>query len=157
MVTADHDRRRNFASPNELVHRNAELRAFTVAKPADTRRQTLEMDPLLRQLHPAGEDLILREKLERELVGARDVVRITAQSNPAEGTFPFAEERPDVFRDETGNVEGVLAAGFPGLSANVVTVIEGDRAFLLQSEHGLDMLRHRGHRAPDILVGIIDP
>jgi hypothetical protein len=41
------------------------------------------------------------------------------------------------------------------LSANVVPVIEGDRALLLQGEHCVDVLRHRGHRALDVFVGIV--
>ena len=44
--------------------------------------------------------------------------------------------------------------GFFRLRANVVPVIESDRARLLQREHRLDVHRHRPHRSLDVFVRI---
>jgi hypothetical protein len=44
VVAADHDRRLELALAHEVVHREAELRAFAEAEPADARREALERD-----------------------------------------------------------------------------------------------------------------
>ena len=55
------------------------------------------------------------------------------------GPLPFAKKRADVFGNEPGNIERVFDAGFFRLGANVVSVIESDRAFFLQRQHRLDV------------------
>ena len=57
MVTADHNRRRDRASPNQLVDREARLGPVAVAEPADPGRQALEVDPLPRHGDPLAEAL----------------------------------------------------------------------------------------------------
>ncbi len=51
-------------------------------------------------------------------------------------------------------MERILYAGLFRLRADIVPVIESDRAFLLQSEHGIDVNGHRVHRSLDIFVRI---
>src|SRR4051812_9781708 len=92
VVAADDDRRGQLTLCDEIVQRDAELRALAEAKPADPSRQTLEVHFLPRYRNPAGEMLVVREKLEHQLVGARDVFRIAGQSDPAERSLAFAEE-----------------------------------------------------------------
>src|SRR5579864_1803183 len=127
MVASDNDRSFDLAPPNEFVHGNAKFGAFAVAEPEDSSRQTLKMNSLLCQLHPAGQGFVFRKQFERKLVCAGDVVGLAAQRHPTKRALSFAKERPDVFRNESGNVEGVFDAGFLGLRPNVVAVIEGDR------------------------------
>ena len=155
MIATDDDRRFDFAAPHQFVHGDAKLGALAITEPADARRQSLEMNSLFRQLHPARQNFVFRKKLERERVGARDVLRIAAERNPAERTFSFAKERADVFRNETGNIEGVFDAGFLRLGANVVAIIESDRAAFLQFQHRVDVLSHRLHRALDVFIRIL--
>src|SRR5205807_8146176 len=97
---------------------------FAITEPADTRGQSLKVDPLFRQFHPPCKGFVLGKKVEREFIGAGDISRVATQRDPAKGTFPFAEKRPDVFRDEPRNVESVLDASFFCLRPNVVPVIK---------------------------------
>ena len=117
----------------------------------------MKLDPLLRQFHPSRKGFVLGKKFERELVGAGDTGRIAAERDPAKRTFPFAEKRPDVFRDEPRNVESVLDASFFCLRPNVVPVIKGDRTFFLEHEHRFDVRGHRTHRTFDVLLRIAGP
>ncbi len=97
----------DFAALHQFVHGEAELGALAIAEPADTRGQSLKMDSLLRQFHPARENCVLGKHLERELIGARDVGGIATQRDPTKRSFPFAKERSDIFRNEAGNIECV--------------------------------------------------
>ena len=86
---------------DEIVERDAELRALALAQPADARRQPLKCDPLARQRDPAAQMLVVRKQLEHQVVGARDVLRIAGQRHPAKRSLPLAEERPDVLGNES--------------------------------------------------------
>src|ERR1051326_4701438 len=127
MIAPNHDRRFDLAALDQLVHRYAELGAFPVTEPANPRGQTLIMDPLLRELHPTRKRFVFGKQFERELVRTRDVVRLSAQCDPAKRAASFAEKRTNVFRNEAGNVERVLDASLLSLRANVIAVIECDR------------------------------
>ena len=68
MISSDHDRRADLAAPNEFVNSHPKLRPLAIAEPADTRRQSLKLNSLLRELHPTREHFVLRKKFERERV-----------------------------------------------------------------------------------------
>src|SRR6266852_8071723 len=119
MIAPDHDWRFDFSAPNEFVDGDTKFRALAIAKPADASGQSLKVNPFFCQLHPARENFVFRKEFERKLVGARDVLRITAQRDPAKRTFPFAKKRPDVLRNKPRNVESIFDAGFFRLGANV--------------------------------------
>ena len=70
---------------------------------------------------------IVLEDLERELVGRVDVGRIARERRPAERALALAEERPDVFGHEAGDIERVRDAAVLRLGADVVAVVEHDR------------------------------
>ena len=76
------------------------------------------------------------------------------QRDPAERTAALAELRPDERRNEARVVEGVRDAGRLGLGAEVVAVVEDDRARVLEREHRPDVVGHRRHRPADVLVGL---
>src|SRR5206468_12388046 len=107
MIAADHDRCLDVAALHQFIDGDAKLGAFAVTEPANPRRQSLVMNSLLRQLHPARERLVFRKQFERELVCARDVNRITTQGDPAKRAAPFAKQWADVFRNEPGNLKRV--------------------------------------------------
>src|SRR4029077_15732786 len=154
MIASNDNRRFYFAAFDQLIYCDAELCPLSVTQPADPRGQPLELNSLFCEFHPARESLILRKQVECELIGARDVLGVAAQCNPAEWTASFTKERPDVFWNETGNIECVLDAGLFRLSSNVVSIIKSHCAFSLQREHRLDMNAHRMHGALDIFVWI---
>ena len=116
---------------HELVDAQPEARAIAVAEPEDSRRQSLERDALAGQPNPAAQRLVVGEHLERGAIGDADVLGIAGQRRPAERSLAFAEERPDVLGHEAGNLERVGDAGFDGLGADVVAVVERDRAAAL--------------------------
>ena len=76
-------------------------------------------------------------------VGLVDVLRIAGQRDPAERADAAAEQRAHVGRHEAGEVEGVLAAFVLGHLADVVAVVEGRDALLVEREHRLDVHAHR--------------
>src|SRR3954466_10797116 len=110
MVAADHDRGFKLAALDELVHGDAKLGPFTVAEPANPRGQALKMNSVARELHPARQSFVLREKIECQFIGARDVGGIAAGRDPAKRPFSFAEKRADVFGHESGNIESLFDA-----------------------------------------------
>src|SRR5215469_15522765 len=143
MIATDYNRRFDFAALHQFVYSDAKLSAFAVAEPANTRRQSLKMNSLFRELHPARQNRVFRKEFERQNVGARDVLRISTQSNPAERTFPLAKKRADVLRNEPGDIVSVLDTGFFCLRTDVIAIIEGDRTAFLQFQHRADVLSHR--------------
>src|SRR5438552_2249065 len=154
MIAADDDGRFDLATLNQIIHGDAKLSAIAIAQPANARRQTLEMDSLLCQFQPARKSLVLWKKFERKLISPRDVGWIAAQRDPSKRTFSFAEERAAILQHEPSNIEYLFDAGLFRLRANVVPIIESNRAALLQREHRIDVHRHRSHRALNVLVRI---
>ena len=139
---------------DQFVYGDAKLSALAVAEPANTRWQSLKVNPVFRELHPARQNRVFRKEFERQSVGTGDVLGISTQSNPAEWTFSFAKERADILRNKTGNIVGVLDAGILGLGANVIAIIEGDGTALLQFQHRVDVLSHRLHRTLHVSIRI---
>ena len=74
-------------------------------------------------------------------VGPVDVLGIAAQRRPAERADAAAEQRADVGRNEARKIEGVGDALVVGFLADVIAVIEGGHAHLLEGEHRLDVPR----------------
>ena len=108
-------------------------------------------------LQPARENLVLREELQRQFVGAVDVLRVARERHPAERPLARAEERTNVLGHKAGNQERVRAAGVEGEAANVVAVVEGHRAGALQGEHRIHVNHHRRRRAAHVLRRIAAP
>ena len=129
MIAADHDRRLDAALAHQLVDAQAEARALAVAEPQDPRRQSLERDALAREPDPPAPATRRDANISS---AASSVTRMSSgiarQRGPAERSLAFAEQRPDVLGHEAGNVERVGDAGLLRLRADVVAVVEGDRA-----------------------------
>src|SRR5207248_7881082 len=92
MIAADHDRRLELSVRDEIVERDAELRARAEPEPTNARGQTLEPHLLSREPDPAREMLILWKELERQLVGPIDVGGITGERDPPERSLALAEQ-----------------------------------------------------------------
>src|SRR5437016_2410063 len=154
VVPSDDHGRADLAPLHQVVQSAPEAGTLALAEPADACRQSLERDPLLRQRDPAAQRLVLRKQLEHEAIGAAQLARLARQRHPAEGALPLAEQRPDVLRDEAGDLERVGDPGVARLAADVVAVVEGDRALPLQVEHRSHVCRDGRNGAAQVLRGI---
>ena len=76
------------------------------------------------------------QELADLLVGPADVLGVAGERDPAERTLALAEERADIGLDEARIVEGVGYADVMRHLAQIVAVVEHDRAALLEFEHG---------------------
>ena len=142
MVAADDDGRAQLTRTHHLVERQAELGALAQTDPADTCRQPLERDALAGHVQPAVQVGVVRDQFLDLGVGLVDVLGVAGQRRPAERADTAAEQWADVSRDETGEVEGIAHALFLGHLADVVAIVEGRHAHLLEVEHGLHVHRH---------------
>src|SRR3990172_10559745 len=147
MVSADHDRRHKLPAGNHSIERKSGTSALTIAEPANACRQSLKLHVAAGELEPTPKVFIFREELHYGLVRAVDVFGLSGQRHPAERSFTHTEERADVGRHETGELEGLLHAGVEGALAQVIPIIEHFRAALAEGQHGLDMPGHRLHRS----------
>src|SRR5581483_12304589 len=96
MIAANDDRGRNLAFGHEIIHSDAELCAIALPEPANSRRQTLELNALSRQGEPTLEMRILWKQLQRQRIGAIDVFGIARKGHPTKRPFAFAEQWPNV-------------------------------------------------------------
>ena len=152
VISADGDRRFQIAALHEFIDGFTHLSAFAVTEPANACRQALELDAIARQTQPAIQRLVVRKKFEREIIGLPNVLGFTRECDPAKRAFAFTEKRANVFGHEAGNLERILTARIEGHLADVVAVIEGNRAVSFQREHRLDVARHRFHRALHVSI-----
>src|SRR5215471_13630219 len=143
MVAANHDRRLDLSFLYQLVHGQSELRAFAVAEPADARWQALVLDALARQVNPSGQDAILWKELQNQVVGRGDIGGIAGERHPAKRPSAFAKQRPNVSGNKTGKVVGIFDAALKGEGANIVAIVEGYAAHLLQTQHAFHVAGDR--------------
>ena len=87
--------------------------------------------------------LVIRQRLHHGAVGAIDVLRVTAQRDPAEGALSLGEQGADVGGDEPRDVEGVGDPRLERETPKVVAVVEGLDALALETEHGPHVLADR--------------
>src|SRR3989344_1856272 len=143
VVATDHDGRRQLTATHHFVERQAQLGAQAQANPADTCRQALEADALARHVQPVVQVGVVRNQLFYLGVGLVDVFSVARQRSPTERADATAEQRTDVGRYETREVECVFHAFFLGHLTDVVAVVEGRDALFLEGEHRLDVHGHR--------------
>ena len=98
---------------------------------------------LARQMDPTVQNLVVGKQFQNQIIGDRDVVRISRQGSPSEGPSAFGKHRPNVRRNESRKVVGILHAAFESHRPDVVPVVEGDGAALLHIQHGLNVNGHR--------------
>src|SRR5260370_16702278 len=112
MIAAHHHGGLDFAFRHQVVERQAKLVALAVAQPANSRRQTLELDALLRQLDPASQMLLLREHLQHQSICPRNIGSLSGKRRPAERSFAFAKQLPDLFLHKTSEFLPLLPPFF---------------------------------------------
>src|SRR2546426_5271425 len=126
VISADCDRRRDVARCDQLIDGDAKLGAIRLSKPTDAGGKPLKFYLLLRERDPAAQMLVVGKQLERQIVRALDVFRISRERHPTERALPFTKQRSDVLGYEAGDVEGVAKSGIECDGADVVPVIECD-------------------------------
>src|SRR5258708_11114872 len=113
---------------HQIIDRQTELCALAVAQPADSRRQTLKLDPLAREINPATQNLILRKEFEYQVVGDVNVRRLTRERHPAKRPPAFAEQPTNVSRHKSPEIVCILHPSLKRKGADIVTVVKRDRA-----------------------------
>src|SRR5258708_37391042 len=100
MVPANHDGSGHSALSNHLVEEKACPIAFTIAKPADTRRKPLEGNLLRCEPKPFLEPDVLRKQLQQRLVGLCDIRWVTRERNPPKWSSALTERIANERRHE---------------------------------------------------------
>src|SRR6266513_976580 len=131
MIAPDHNRRLEFSIFDQVVHSHSKLGTVAIAEPANSRRQTLKLNALPREFHPARQSFIFWKQLQGKPIGSSDIFGVAAQRHPTKGSTAFTKKRTNVLRNKPWNVERVCDAGLLGLRPDVVSVIESHRALLL--------------------------
>src|SRR5713226_5263877 len=157
VVAADHDGRLDRAGADELVEANTRARTLAIAKPADSRRQALELHLLTGRLDPAHQRGVVGELLDHGAVGDGNVLRVARQRNPAKGSFAFAEQWTDVGGHEAWELERARAAAQLRLGTQAVAVIENLGAVVEEVDHRVDVARHALSRAANVFTGVVEP
>ena len=141
MVPPNHDGAFEFAFADHLIECQACAVALAQANPADACRQALEADALLGHVQPAVQVLVFRKQLLHLGVGLQDVLGVTTEGHPAEGAHASAKQRPNVGGHKAGIVESVGKAEIFGHLAQVVAIVHGGNAHVVEVQHGA----HMGH------------
>ena len=81
-------------------------------------------------------------------IGLVDVLGIARQSHPPERANAPAKERPDIGRNEAGKIEGVGDAFILRHLADIVAVIDGRHAALLEFQHRVNVMAIDCFRRP---------
>src|SRR5581483_6073569 len=123
-------------------------------EPANSRRQTLELNALSRQGEPTLEMRILWKQLQRQRIGAIDVFGIARKGHPTKRPFAFAEQWPNVLRDKSRNVERVLDPGVERDRSHIVAIVERNRAATLHLQHRFHVFDSRCGRTANVLLGV---
>src|ERR1700730_4209808 len=134
-----------YAASDGMVESQPKLVPLAVSQPANTRRQSLKLYAFLRKLYPTTEMLVVREHLQYQLIGARNVGGFTRQCCPPERAFAFAEQGTNIGGHKTREIVSVFEPLFVGEGADIVSIVERNCAEVLQIEHAFDMFRHGGH------------
>src|SRR5947207_16011691 len=154
MITADHDRRFDPAGLYQMIDPFAEHGALAVSKPTYPRGQSLEMHLVAREANPAAENLVFWKKLQNQIIRNLNIQRVSRQRDPAERSTAFSKHRPDICRDEAGEVISVFYAAFKRHGPDIVAVIERHRTPLPHFEHGGDVNGDRFDRPHRVRLGI---
>ena len=94
------------------------------------------MDLLPSQVEPVVQVGVIGQQLLHLRVGFVDILWVAGEGHPAEGADPPAKKRPQVSRDETGEVEGSHHPCLEGDLADVVAVVKRHGSRLPQFQHG---------------------
>ncbi|ENN89473.1 hypothetical protein RHSP_65926 [Rhizobium freirei PRF 81] len=144
VVARKGDRTFQLAACHKLVDTARKRGALTMAEPCDTRRQPFEGHMLAGKLDPVGDDLVVPEHFQEQIVDASDIAFLARERHPAERADRAAEQRPQIGFGEDRDIEGIGDAAFLRLGADQVAVVEDFGTLFLEVQHGLHMFDDRG-------------
>src|SRR5208282_4977233 len=110
------------------------------AHPANAGRQSLKLNPRTRHVEPLVQMRIIRNQFFDLRVGLVNIFRVSRERGPAEWSDAAAEQRPDVLRHETRDIERTSDAGIMGDLPQIVAVVEYRQAHRLEAQQILDVL-----------------
>src|ERR1039457_104510 len=139
MIATDDDGGGELAARDHLVEGQSEAVALSQADPANARRKSLELKPRARQVEPMMQVRIVGDQLLDLRVGLIDIFGIAGQGGPAERAYPTAEQRADVLRHETWEIEGMADAGVERYLPDVVAIVENRQSHGLEAQQILDV------------------
>src|SRR5262245_20554583 len=120
MIASDHDRRLNRSILHEVVDPLSEAGAFAITQPTDPCRQSLKSDFLSRKAYPSTQCFVFWKQFQHEIVGNRDVARVSRERCPAKWSAAFREHRADVGRYKAREVVCVPNAALVSHRPDVV-------------------------------------
>ena len=126
MIASNHNGSFQRARTDHFIDFQAHGGAFAVPQPADSSRQPLKVHMLLRQRNPSLERCILREQIQRRLVGHGDISRVAGKGNPPEWATALAKKRANVGRHKAGKPIRILYTPLMRHRTDVVAVIKDD-------------------------------
>src|SRR5207244_5241470 len=112
------------AARDHFIERETGEMSFAESEPANPRGETLERNPLARQVEPAMQMSVRGEERLHLAIGLVNVLRIAGERDPATRSLALAEQRPDIRRNEAGKIEGVRDAFVVGDLPDIVAVVE---------------------------------
>src|SRR5690606_5310644 len=105
-------------------------------------RQALELNFFLGHRKPSAEMVVIREKVHYRLVGLVNVFLLAGECDPAKRSLAFAEQRPNIRRNESGIRERVENPVIEGALPQIIPVVEDNSTALLKLKHRFDVARH---------------
>src|SRR6185437_14821582 len=112
------------------------------------------MNTLLRELDPTAKRFVVRKHFKNELVSAMNVRRLAGKRGPAKRTAAFAKQRANVSGNEPRKVVSICQTLLESECADVVAIVESDRAHFLQGEHAFHVSGDGLHGPLAIGLGI---
>jgi len=145
MIAPNHNGRLQFTIADHFIKGEAQLVSLSETDPADTRRQTLEVNALTGRIQPLVEMWVIRNQLLHLGVSLVDILRVTRERCPTERPDTATEQWAHVSGNETREIERVLDTLIQSYLAYVVAVVKRRDALLLELQHCLYVYRHRLH------------
>ncbi len=149
MVPPDYHGGLELTVGNHLVESQAKPCPVAQPHPTDAGRQSLPADLLPGHVEPMVKVRVVGQQLLDLGVGLVDVLRVAGEGNPAERPDPSTEERADVGRHESGEVEGALHPRVKSDLADIVAIVKDRDAHVVE-------LQHRAHVNGDRRPGRLD-
>src|SRR5579859_380621 len=132
MITTHHNRRLDFAFPDQVVDGQAKLRPFAIAQPANAGGESLELDTFAGQADPSAQNAVVGEQFKHQIIGNSNIGRVAGERRPAERTASFAKQWTDIGRNKAGEIVSILDSPLKSEGPYVVAVVEGHATHFLK-------------------------
>src|ERR1700754_2082399 len=124
MIATDCDRSSQVSTLYEVINRLTHLRSLAITKPANSRRQPLEVHSISGESQPTIKRSVLRKHFQRQIVSLANVIFDSGKRHPAKRPFSFAEQRTNILRKKARNFESIFTARIKAFLGNVFTKVK---------------------------------